>query len=651
MKGPFIPALMVLLVMAGFSFWFTDRSTARATLESELSSSKAKHLKAFSSESELKRFLKKLRKKRLGLGGGGGGTGFGSGNGAVADQVVTVSKGAAETVDVTATAQSESITNTQHAGVDEGGIVKMYGDYLVVLRRGRLFTVAIGDNSLKPVASINAYGPDIDPNETWYDEMLISENNVVVIGYSYDRGGTELGVFRIDGNGGLKYRATYHLRSNDYYSSRNYSSRLIGNKLIFYSPLQIDLSEKDAMDAFPALRKWHKGAKESEFRRIVDARNVYRVENGVDYENESEALHTVTTCDLANAEMSCTATSVIGPEGDVFYVSPKSVYVWASNWDSENEKEHNRSILFKMPLDGTEPSALRVSGSPIDQFSFLEDENDGLNVLVSSDSNGDGMWRAEVTEGETALLRIPETMFSDGSATAPASSYRPLERTGGYGMQNRFIGDYLLYGSGNSWDAPREKSENKLYVVNWKTGEVSTVALAHSVDRLDALSSDGIVVGTNGKRLLFTSVRLDNMPRLVDTYVVDDASQGETRSQGFFYKPENANGGMLGLPIAENGRPGYEQLRQGSASIIFLRNDSLRFSEIGRLKSESAATQNDDCKASCVDWYGNARPIFTHGRIFALLGYEIVEGALRSNRIEEIKRVNFAPSTVASKAK
>ena len=38
-----------------------------------------------------------------------------------------------------------SITNTQEAGVDEGGIVKVRGDILVILRRGRLFTVSIAD--------------------------------------------------------------------------------------------------------------------------------------------------------------------------------------------------------------------------------------------------------------------------------------------------------------------------------------------------------------------------------------------------------------------------------------------------------------------------------------------------------------------------
>src|SRR5688572_21899745 len=39
----------------------------------------------------------------------------------------------------------DSITNTQEAGVDEGGIIKAHGKHLVVLRRGRLFTIKLGD--------------------------------------------------------------------------------------------------------------------------------------------------------------------------------------------------------------------------------------------------------------------------------------------------------------------------------------------------------------------------------------------------------------------------------------------------------------------------------------------------------------------------
>src|ERR1051326_2284088 len=140
----------------------------------------------------------------------------------------TAASPAAKTAEGYAQKDQESITNTQHAGVDEGGIVKLHGDHLVVLRRGRLFTVAIGDGALKPLSVVNAYGPEIDPRYTWYDEMLVSEDTVVVIGYSYERGGTEVGLFNIDRSGNLSYRSTYHLRSNDYYSSRNYASRLIG---------------------------------------------------------------------------------------------------------------------------------------------------------------------------------------------------------------------------------------------------------------------------------------------------------------------------------------------------------------------------------------------------------------------------------------
>ena len=112
-----------------------------------------------------------------------------------------------------AVAETESVTNVQHAGVDEGGIVKVHGNHLVMLRRGRLFTVAIGDGSLEPISSVDAFGPDIDPGGTWYDEMLVSEDTVVVIGFSYQRGGTEVGLFQIDPAGKLTYRSTYHLRS------------------------------------------------------------------------------------------------------------------------------------------------------------------------------------------------------------------------------------------------------------------------------------------------------------------------------------------------------------------------------------------------------------------------------------------------------
>jgi hypothetical protein len=52
------------------------------------------------------------------------------------------------------------------------------------------------------------------------------------------------------------------------------------------------------------------------------------------------------------------------------------------------------------------------------------------------------------------------------------------------------------------------------------------------------------------------------------------------------------------------------------------------FREVGELASQPENAIDDQSSASCVDWYGNAGPLFLRGRLFALLGYEPVEGAL-----------------------
>ena len=596
-----------------------------------LASPVKKTMRAFKSEQELTRYFRELAAKQRRI--------------ALREAQANTVAGVAASADVAmksaapAAADAESVTNVQHAGVDEGGIVKVRGNHLVVLRRGRLFTLAIGDDALKPISAVDAFGPEIDPQGTWYDEMLVSGNTVVVIGYSYQRGGTEVGLFEINNDGLLSYRSTYHLRSNDYYSSRNYASRLIGNKLIFYTPLYFYRGFENPFDSFPAVRKWHKGAHANEFRRIVSANQIYRpeAEFDVDY---GMAMHTVTVCDLANSGFDCQATSVLGPAGRVFYVSPDSVYVWASSWGHEGR---SKPLVFRMPLDGSGPSALRVSGSPVDQFSFLQSDDQHLNVLVRSDAKGDGMWAAEVAEGDVALMRIPIMSFSDGSESVPASSYRRLKKPEGYTFQNRFVSDYLMYGTGSGWGRPQQKDQSNVFIVNWRGGNSHQLTLPHGVDRIEQMGSDAVIVGTDGKDLHFSSVKLSSWPEVISRYTRKGASQGELRSHGFFYKPENDNSGTLGLPISVPGRAGYKHLFENSAAILFLRNDSLHFREVGELGSEPEKAVDDKCRASCVDWYGNARPLFLRGRVFALLGYEIVEGELNTGRMRELRRINFAP--------
>ena len=538
---------------------------------------------------------------------------------------------------------ADSITNVQTQGVDEGGIVKQAGDHLVILRRGRLFTVRTGGDELRPVATIDAYAPGSDPRGAWYDELLVSGSTVVVIGYSYSRGGTEIVLFELGADGGLAYRATYHLRSADYYSSRNYASRLLGNRLVFYTPTLLQPWGPRPSARFPAQRRWggpQPGELPQAFERILPPTRVFRTDDDFD-PAEALALHTVTTCELGGASLRCEATAVLAPAGRVFYVSAGSVYVWttvAGRWQRGLRPAggESRSALFRLPLDGAAPSAIKTSGVPLDSMSFLEDRQGFINVLLSATGRGEGTWDAERSQGRMALLRLPLAALGDGRAAAERSAYRRVPGPASGPLQNRYVGDWLLWGGAQG-----------AWALRYAQGGVEQVLEpGHAVERIEALGEHALLVGSAGAELSFSAVQLRrNSAKLAGRFNLPNARQGETRTHGFFYRPSDVDAGLLGLPVLPS--HGDDGLRGAGASVLFLRQRDLEFTGLGELASQVGANMDDACKASCVDWYGNARPIFLGQRVLALIGYELVEGRLASRggreQIDEVRRVSFAP--------
>ena len=159
------------------------------------------------------------------------------------------------------------------------------------------------------------------------------------------------------------------------------------------------------------------------------------------------------------------------------------------------------------------------------------------------------------------------------------------------------------------------------------------------------MGSDAIVMGTSDAGLHFGAVSLGGEPAIAGSFVRRGASEGESRSHGFFYKSESDSFGILGLPILMPAIPERQALFDESASIVFVRNQSLQLAEAGELAAHAHKAVEDDCRVSCVDWYGNARPLFVDDRIFALLGYELVEGAFSEYRLREVRRVSFQPKS------
>jgi hypothetical protein len=550
----------------------------------------------------------------------------------------------------------DRITNTQEADVDEGGIVKKRGDLLVILRRGRLFTVSIAGGQMRPIHHINAFPPGITGGGDWYDEMLISGDRVIVIGYSYARGGTEVNRFRLSPDGRLRFEDAYHLRSNDYYSSRNYASRLIGNRLVYYTPLYLGWHGGDPFANFPAISRWRDG--KPVFRRVAQARDVYIVPSLRDDEEAPlDTLHSVMDCNLTAPVMDCKATAVLGPASRTFYVSPTAVYLWVSDARHWNAADRGiaQSWLYRLPLDGIEkPSAIGAWGQPADQFSFREDRRLGLiDVLVRNDGGGDAMWNTEndrpARSGAVALLSVPIRWLGDGSRKVPLSRYRDLPPVGGdsWNFQNRFVGNHILYGG----HAYRRGQFSTLVAAALRGGPVAELQLPHAVERLDQLGQDGVAIGNDPRGgLVFTAVDLRRpMARTGNSFTFPEAQQGENRSQAFFYRSDTPDGstGLLGLPITTQLENQFARFLGSGSSILFLKRQNRLFDMAGRLDADARRAVDDSCVASCVDWYGNARPIFIGDRVFALMGYELVEGRLARGSIHEVGRANFAPPSRA----
>jgi len=339
------------------------------------------------------------------------------------------------------------------------------------------------------------------------------------------------------------------------------------------------------------------------------------------------------------------------------------VYVWAhqmgARWRPQPlpaqrpQAAAPASAVFRLPLDGAAPTAIKTAGVPTDQMSFLEDGSGHLNVLVRDSGAGDAMWASAPGRGQMALLRLPLAELADGRGAVQRERYLRLPEVPGGALHNRYVGEWLVWGAGQAAWALRYATSGATPVATHAAAPVG-LPLAHELERIEALGAHALLVGNAGSELNFSAVRLGGAAAvMVDRYAVPGARQGESRTHGFFYRPLAADDGVLGLPLLAAGGGGRHGAGavfaggHGAASVLFLRQRDLRFMPAGELHASREAPQDDGCKASCVDWYGNARPIFLGERVFALMGYEIVEGSALARgdagTIAERRRISFSP--------
>jgi len=559
--------------------------------------------------------------------------------------------------------EPSSITNVQTQGVDEGGIVKQVGRFLVVLQDGRVFVVdtRAGDGTDIALASrTNVYRSR--QQDTWFDEMLTSGNRVLVAGYSYRENASEITVLRLSDDGQLTREATYYISSNDYYDVENYATRLVNGNLVIYTPL--DLSNVDARRPmqYPLVRRWIRDgdtrAVTTRGRPLFDAQDIYRPIRA----SRDPMVHSVSVCPLGEPssgdELECRTTAFVGGARREFFVSTSDIYLWVTpnRWDEalpacENTNDEGMpATLYQVPLDGATPRALFARGVPMNQLA-LDASATEFRALLNQNTLDCGQRRRD--DLDVSYFRAPFDALSTRPREVADSAYTRTPSPGGTRYEVRFTGTHVVYGARETYrsaapanGATEVLSARVTAVPLDRPSAAVTVDAPHNVIRLERAGRDIILGGYRTEAgLSISRMTLEGRPRITQTELLRNRYESENRSHAFNALVGPEGDGIMGLPTVTRAKESERAPYRSRASDVSF----LTIGADGRIASAGELTASPDgpdpsyaCEVSCVDWYGNTRALFIGNRVFALSATELIEGALQDGRVVERHRLNLS---------
>jgi hypothetical protein len=581
------------------------------------------------------------------------------------------SVGAVNALPQAGNAANPEITNNQMRGVEEGDIVKQIGHYLLVLQDGRIFVIDTRAGNGRRLALAERANVYRNANEQmWYDEMLVFGERVLITGYSYRNRATELSVFRLDtGSGRLAREGVFYLTSNDYYDSSNYATRLIGDNLVIYTPFEVEDMTRQTF-RWPVVRRWRSNDErqidiDRHSRPLFNAAEIYRPVRPT----EDPTVHTVSVCPLGEAagerDLQCRTTAFVGPNRSQWYVTRTDAYLWTASrtypsYDPQSCDQpatfagnSEAALLYRVPVDGAAPGLIGARGVPPDQFS-LHAAGGRFYALLK-----DRQRRCENEpddEARLAYLDFPLSQFSATVSNLGAERYTSLPGVKSHYIANRFTDRYLVYGSlGRSRRGRSENATPPAYVLPVdRPQEVRPLNVRHTVVRAEQAGNDIVLTGyRNFRGLSVTLIDLDGRPRVAASVQLAQRFESEGRSHAFNSLIAADGSGVMGLPtISGEGASNRAAWRSSASDLSFITIDRRgRLTPVGELERRFNYRSEDDdedgiagyeCEVSCIDWYGNSRPIFTDGRIFALTGTELIEGRIFEDEVVEVQRLNIA---------
>ncbi len=518
----------------------------------------------------------------------------------------------------------ESVTNTQEAGVDEGGLVKRVGDFLLVLRDGVLYSVRIVRDGREVLELADALAVDMedDGEEVWYDEILSYQSTVLLLGFNYgsDPDVAELVVFDVAPDGQLQRQARLWLGSGDYFSSENYGARLIGDRLL------LSLREEVALDDEPeAVMRWlRRDVDRPRWQPLLDLGELHVPVFDLDW----PTIHALLLCpvgELRLGRLDCQRFGVVGDENVTVYASPQAAHMALNHtW----RDDHPRTTVFRVPLDDWQSATHATIDGVIDSPLQFAERDRGLFVVAETGVP------LRATESRHAITHLPVHGFALGSEPNPVAPAWTV--TLPYPDASVRFGDDAIWFAPELtwWDAqakpmpgpvvvhPLDGSAQRQFETGFWTDLLQPIPGGMLLFGHGVGEEAGFVLGLAGKTAAGVG--------LLDRYEPGGVEMSEMRTHAVNLANQPDGSLLLGWPVS--GRQGDE------SALMFAAVTGQRLAARGVLDF----TDMPDLATQSVAWYGESRVVFLGHRLIAFSGDAVIEGRLLGEQVQPLRSLILA---------
>lgn len=538
---------------------------------------------------------------------------------------------------------ADAITNNQESGVDEGALLKKSGNFLFLLEDATLHSIRIerdGQPVLERVSSV-VLDANWATSDVWYDEILVLDGQLLVLGFNHEEEVAELHSYQIDPYGGLQPNAKYWLRSGDYFSSSGYASRIHQGKLVTRMTVEIDTDDKSADFQWP---EWsRRDVANPSWQLMVDTPNLSYALGALD---EWMGIHVVLQCELdslARGSFDCRNQAVVGPLAATFYVSANAAYLSFIHMSAEafgdpkfdlsyggpkwakNALQVARTTIARLDLLGSQPPMFAQIQGRVDDSLALSEREQSLFVLSQHFS-----WR-----NSTTIPMLNRLLPTDWS---PQRAYLidPITRLPNFRWLDRY-----RYGADALWLSERDGSDENASVALHKQplagGAASRYPIEHDATLMQALPAGMLVIGDAsggmGATMLLDAAPMNTNPK---TFWPTRAV-AESRSQAVNLQFQPDGSVLIGWPSIKKLPDEDPQDQPSDLQFIELSSNQIR--DIGEVNMQDISPPTDQQE---IAWYGDARIAFVGTRVFTFSRNLVKEAAYQNGVMSVQRRLDLA---------